>query len=140
MSTSLAASLSEFATSLSGIAISLFNAVLAVFHSIFSLAQNIVGNAMALGNSLVKLTLGVFQGVFGFLAGTIQSPVYAGKRRFINDGFNSQFYRYSHTRRRVLSVHQEVSERTEEESEGKVVATESKQGQFWIIKCLPSLN
>jgi hypothetical protein len=107
MSASLAATLSEFATSLSSIALSLFNAVLAVFYSIFNLAQNLVGNAVVLGNSLVKLTLGVFQGVFGFIAG--MNPVCAGEGGFTNLGFISKFYRHSRSRRRLLSVHQEVS-------------------------------
>jgi hypothetical protein len=79
MSASLAATLSEFAASLSSIALSLFNAVLAVFYSIFNLAQNLVGNAVVLGNSLVKLTLGVFQGVFGFIAG--MNPVHTALAR-----------------------------------------------------------
>lgn len=70
MSPTVSTSFGHFLQSLSAIAASLVNSVTAVLMAILALGQDICGSVLKLGQSTLKLALDVFQGVFGFVAGT----------------------------------------------------------------------
>jgi len=54
--------------SLSGIGVSILNAILGVFYAIFALGQTLFASVVQFGQSVLKLGMDVFQGVFGFVA------------------------------------------------------------------------
>lgn len=54
--------------SVSGIGVSMLNAILGVFYAILVLGQTLFASAVQFGQSVLKLGMDLFQGVFGLVA------------------------------------------------------------------------
>ncbi|PBL00852.1 hypothetical protein ARMGADRAFT_1006956 [Armillaria gallica] len=66
MAPTISSAFSEFFSALTGIAMSLFYSLLEVFQAMFALGKDTIGAVLQLGQSIVKLGMDLFQGIFGF--------------------------------------------------------------------------
>lgn len=72
MAASITQAFSNFLQSLTGIGISIFYASFAVFQAILALFKGLFQNIIQLVQAFITLGLDLFQGVFGFVTGTVK--------------------------------------------------------------------
>ncbi|KAF7320242.1 hypothetical protein MKEN_00808700 [Mycena kentingensis (nom. inval.)] len=83
MSPTVASALTDFVDSLTAICFSLINSVVAFAQAIFVLGKDFIAAFINLASSLVGLALGLFQGVWGLIAGTQFTGVYCSGWRLL---------------------------------------------------------
>ncbi len=71
MASTISSAFSECLSAFTGIAMSLFYSLLGVLQAMFALGKNTIGAVLQLGQSIVKLGVDLFQGLFGFATGEI---------------------------------------------------------------------
>ncbi|KAK0473219.1 hypothetical protein IW261DRAFT_1504953 [Armillaria novae-zelandiae] len=67
MASTISSAFSEFFTTLTSVVMSLFHSILGVFQAMFALGKDTIGAVLQLGESIVKLGMNLFQGLFGFV-------------------------------------------------------------------------
>ncbi|KAK0233379.1 hypothetical protein IW262DRAFT_76652 [Armillaria fumosa] len=67
MASTISSAFSEFFSALTAISISFFHSLLGVFQAMFALGKDTIGAVLQLGQSIVKLGMDLFQGLFGFV-------------------------------------------------------------------------